>query len=547
MSAQLKEEFPPIIVWEPIKETSQELALDTRADITLYHGTRGPGKTITQLMRFRRYVGLGYGSYLRGIIFDREFKNFADIVAQAKRFFASFDDGAVFKESAQEYKWTWPTGEELLFRHAKKLSDYDGFHGHEYPFIGWNELTKYPTGDLYDKMMSLNRSSFEPYMHTPHKLAHADTPDAIKGEDGVWRVYETPDKLPLPPIRLHVFATTNPSGVGHNWVKKRIIQKSKPGQLYRVKTKVIDPKTKQEVEVERTQVHIWGHWSENTFLPVKYIAELKAIKEKNLRAAWYLGDWSVTAGGAIDDLWDIDIHVLPRFVLPLSWKLDRTYDNGQSHPFSVGWWAEANGEEARIVDDEGREFTFCPPKGTLIQFYEWYGCQKDQDGDLDIGSNKGLRMSARKVAQGIKAIEASLVVNGWIAELPEPGPADNQISQVLPIDGDTNEGLQTVEKLMADEGVSWTDSDKSPGSRINGLTLFRERLEAAVDRSEFPAIYFMDNCRASILTLPPLPRDEDKIDDVDTESEDHVYDMVRYRVLKGNSRAAKKIKVTVAS
>jgi hypothetical protein len=52
----------------------------------------------------------------------------------------------------------------------------------------------------------------------------------------------------------------------------------------------------------------------------------------------------------------------------------------------------------------------------------------------------------------------------------------------------------------------------------------------------------MDNCRASIAILPTLPRDEDDPDDVDTDAEDHPYDMVRYRVLKGANRLAKFVK-----
>nr|MBA3352225.1 terminase [Blastocatellia bacterium] len=155
------------IVWEPIPDSSQEYAVNTFCHHTLYHGTRGPGKTITQLMRFRRNVGRGYGAFWRGVIFDREYKNLSDLVAQSKRFFNAMFDGAKFLESASEYKWTWPTGEELLLRHIKKLSDYDNFHGHEYPFLGWNELTKYPTSELYDKMMSTNRSSFIPENDTP--------------------------------------------------------------------------------------------------------------------------------------------------------------------------------------------------------------------------------------------------------------------------------------------------------------------------------------------------------------------------------------------
>jgi diadenosine tetraphosphatase ApaH/serine/threonine PP2A family protein phosphatase len=87
-------------IWEPIPGSSQELALDTRCSHTLYHGARGPGKTITQLMRFRRNVGIGYGAYWRGIILDKEFKNLGDWVAQSKRFFSKFEVGAKFLSSA---------------------------------------------------------------------------------------------------------------------------------------------------------------------------------------------------------------------------------------------------------------------------------------------------------------------------------------------------------------------------------------------------------------------------------------------------------------
>ena len=94
------------VVWEPIKGSSQELAITSPAHHTLYCGARGPGKTITQIMRFRSRVGIGYGSYWRGIIFDREFKNLQDMIAQSKRFFPQFEDGCIWHNAATAYKWT---------------------------------------------------------------------------------------------------------------------------------------------------------------------------------------------------------------------------------------------------------------------------------------------------------------------------------------------------------------------------------------------------------------------------------------------------------
>lgn len=497
-------------VWEPIPGTSQELALDTRCHHTLYHGARGPGKTITQLMRFRRRVGMGYGSYWRGIILDREFKNLADLVAQSKRFFSQFNDGAKFLHGASEYKWVWPTGEELLLRHAKKPGDYDNFHGHEYPFIGWNELTKFPTSELYDKMMSTNRSSFSP---------ERDTPRNSNGE------YDTLDKKPLPPIPLEVFSTTNPNGPGHNWVKMRFITVAANGEVVRKEVKVFNPQTQRDDVVVRTQVAIFGSYRENIYLPPEYVAELEQIRDANLRAAWLFGSWDVNAGGAFDDLWSRDKHILPRFPIPAEWHVNRSFDWGSSHPFSVGWWAEANGEEIELPDGS----TFCPERGSLILCAEWYGCK-------DIGTNQGLKMSAPDVAAGIRDREISLLAGGWFDKQPQPGPADNQIRDVRESDVDT------IEKKMSDKGIRWTRSDKSKGSRKNGFQLLRDRLEATI-KGEGPGIYFMSNCAATITLLPSLPRDEDDPDDVDTDAEDHTYDMVRYRVLTSSNRAAKKITV----
>lgn len=514
------------IVWEPIPGSSQEIALDTRCHHTLYHGARGPGKTITQLMRFRRLVGKGYGSFWRGIIFDREFKNLADLVAQSKRFFNSFNDGAKFLSGASEYKWVWPTGEELLFRHAKKISDYDNFHGHEYPFIGWNELTKHPTSELYDKLMSTNRSSFDPVKNTPRKLDKKGNP--AEANDGT-PLYDTVDQLPLPPIPLEVFSTTNPNGPGHNWVKRRFISCAKAGEVVKTEVKVFNPQTQEDEVVVKTQVAIFGSYRENIYLSPQYVAELELIKDQNLRRAWLLGDWDVVSGGALDDLWKTNVHVIPQFKVPSNWTIDRSLDWGSTHPFSVGWWAEANGEEV-ILNNGDR---FCPPRGSLIQIAEWYGTE-------EIGTNKGIKMSAKDIAKGILEREGKMLVSGLISRKPLPGPADNQIGDVRESD------VQTIKSKMEDQGVEWLPSDKSKGSRVAGLELFRNRLESAIDK-EGPAIYFCSNCKASIETIPTLPRDDKNMDDIDTNSEDHPYDMVRYRCLYSPVRFTKSISVSIVN
>ncbi len=451
-------------------------------------------------MAFRKLVGQGYGAYWRGVIFDKEYKNLDDLVAKSQKWFNQFQDGAQFLLSTKDYKWVWPTGEELLFRSVAKEKDYWDYHGQEFPFIGWNELSKYADAKLYDSLMSCNRTSFLPAEHSPK------------------------DKV-MPEIPLVVFATTNPYGAGHNWVKARFIDRAAPGEVVRTVTNVFNPRTQKREDVTKTQVRIFGSYKENRYLAPEYIAELEKIKDPNKRKAWLWGDWDIVAGGALDDLWNPSIHVVPRFSVPAGWRVDRSFDWGSTKPFSVGWWAVADGTEATREDGT----TWCPVKGSLVRIAEWYGT-------AELGSNEGLKQSAIWVAQGIKDRELALLDAGWIEKTPQPGPADNSIFTVQEKDQDS------IGKKMADAGVRWTESDKKPGSRINGLQIVRDRLEASV-KGEGAGLYFTDNCKAAISTLPVLPRDENKPDDVDTEAEDHAYDEVRYRCLAGNIRHATKIPV----
>jgi hypothetical protein len=498
---------PVQVVWAPLPG-SQALALSCPAHHILYEGSRGPGKTDAQVMMFRKYVGLGYGAHWRGIIFDREYKNLDDLIAKSLRWFPAFRDGVRFLRSKSDYKWVWPTGEELYFRQIKRKEDYWNYHGQEFTYIGWNELCKYPTSELYEALMSCNRSSFLPAEHSPD-----------------------PDN-PLPQIPLIVFCTANPYGPGHGWVKRTFIDPAPPGALLSTTTKIFNPQTQVEEFVTKTRCRIFGSYRENRYLSPDYIAELVKVKDPNKRKAWLEGDWNIVAGGAFDDLWDEAIHVLPRFRVPRGWRLDRTFDWGSSKPFSVGWWALADGTDAQLLD--GR--VFCPVKGSLIRVAEWYGCLPEE-------VNVGLHYSGRTIAEGITWAEQRLAQLGWIDAEVSPGPADNSIFEDSR--SDDNAKHDSIAEEMLRYGIAWEHSNKSPGSRKNGLQLCRDRLENALD-GEGAGLYFMNHCRSSIAQIPTLPRDPDDPDDVDTEAEDHIYDEMRYRVLKGADSAATSIPLRFA-
>jgi hypothetical protein len=499
-------------VWTPFPgrngfPSSQEIALDTRCDDTLLTGTRGGGKTEVQLMRFRRHVGIGYGSYWRGIIFDMEYKSLDDIVEKSARLFKQFDDGAHFMKSKADYRWVWPTGEQLLLRRMSDPEDYWDYHGHEYPWIAWNELSKYPTPECFNAMLSYNRSSFVP----------------------------SEDTCPYP-IPIEVFSTTNPYGPGHNWVKQKYIDPAPYGEVVKKVFKVRPLGASEPLELERKQVAIFSSYKENPFLDVTYEMQLLQQNDPNRRKAWLTGSWDITAGGIIDDLYESKIHRVPRFVVPASWPVDRAFDWGSSHPFSVGWYTVANGEEVEMPDGA----VWCPNRGSLIRIGEWYGAQLDlSTGMPNYGTNEGLRLGSAEIAKGIIEREEQMLDEGWISRRPSPGPADSQIYNV------SDKSTDTIAKIMERNGVSWVPCDKAKGSRVNGLQLMRDMLAASVS-GEGAGFYHTPNNPAFVATTTTLPRDDKNPDDADTKAEDHDWDQTRYRVLWLHKVIQKVIRVDFA-
>lgn len=507
MNSQLAVKEPEVI-WEPLAG-SQALALSCPCNHILYEGTRGPGKTDAQLMYFRRFVGIGYGQFWRGVIFDREYKNLDDLISKSKRWFRQFGDGAKFSSSPSHLKWVWPTGEELWFRVMKTEQDYWNYHGHEFPYIGWNELTKQPSSELYEMAMSLNRTSFLPEKHSPK--------DPKTGE-----ITEV-----LPEIPLVVLSTTNPYGVGHNWVKQRFIDPAPPGQVVKIEKEVFNPRTQGRELVTKTQVRLFGSYKENIYLSPEYILELESIVDPNKRRAWLWGDWDITSGGMFDDVWSTQYNIVEPFQPPHAWRIFRSFDWGSSKPFSVGWWAESDGSDVYLPGGK----VLSTVRGDVFRINEWYGWNGKP--------NNGLRMLATQISKGIIERELNMGMYGRV----QPGPADNSISDVqngVCIATDMTRNVNINGKVY--KGVYWAKSDKSPGSRKNGweklrIAMFNAQPNENGGPRENPGLFVFRNCQDGFIrTVPGLPRSLKDMDDVDTDSEDHTGDESRYVILSMGDR-----------
>ena len=129
------------VVWQPVPKSSQELFLTCPIREVLFQGSRGGGKTDCMLMSFGQNVGIGYGIFWKGVIFRRSYKELDDIINKSQKWFRKIFPDAQFLRGKGDYKWIFADGEELYFRHFSHVDDYWNYHGQEYPFIGWEELT----------------------------------------------------------------------------------------------------------------------------------------------------------------------------------------------------------------------------------------------------------------------------------------------------------------------------------------------------------------------------------------------------------------------
>ncbi len=475
------------VIWVAL-DGSQNMFLKCPFMEALFHGTRGPGKTDSLLMAFAQHVGKGHGPAWRGIIFRQTYPQLADIQAKSEKWFRQLFPAAKFNRS--KMMWEWPTGEALLFRHMSSPSDYWNYHGHEYPFMGWEELTNWSTDECFKIMMSCCRSS------TP----------------GVPRM---------------IRATTNPYGVGHNWVKDRY---RLAGQWW--KTVVIADAKDVMGRAEPIRCAFHGHIDENHILlnadPHYKTTIVASAANPSMAKAWLHGSWDIIAGGMFGDIWNPAIHLVRPFAIPHTWRMDRAFDWGSSKPFSVGWYAESDGCDFR----DGNGLMRSSVRGDLYRFQEWYGWTGK--------ANEGLKMLATEIAEGIVKREIEWGLWGRI----KAGVADSAIFKTENGNciADDMERKVRLEDGKEYRGISWEHADKSPGSRKMGWEQCRKALKDALPTAdgrprEKPGVFVFETCAQFVRCVPVLPRDEKDMDDVDTDAEDHNGDEFRYRVRDMGVRA----------
>ena len=205
--------------------------LQSTAFETLAGGSRGPGKTDVGLVNFAKAKYLNEPR-ARGLVIRKNSDDLADWLDRARFYFRRYGGIVTGKPGTI----TFPSGYRIRCGHLKDENAYTKYQGQEYQIQLIEELTQIPRELDYLKLIASCRSS-------------------------------------IPGLDPRVYATTNPGGKGHAWVKRRFIDPSPPN------VKFIGHDT------GRTRIFLPGTLDDNPALmdnDPDYIKMLVGLKESNV-------------------------------------------------------------------------------------------------------------------------------------------------------------------------------------------------------------------------------------------------------------------------
>lgn len=301
-----------------------------------------------------------------------------------------------------------------------------------------------------------------------------------------------------PGTRVYRRATGNPGGIGHGWVKQYFVKAGPPMTPIKTEVKILGPDRKPII-VSRKKIFVPSNVFDNQELLKNdpgYLGNLAMMGEQERDALLY-GNWDSFTGQVFME-WRDDpegyqsqrfTHVIEDFDIPQSWRIYRGFDFGYARPFSVGWYA---------IDHDGK----------MYRIREWYGCTKTP--------NTGIKLTPQQIAKGIREIENS-----------DPNLKGREIIGIAdPSIYDRSRG-ESVGEMMESCGVYFRPADNT---RLAGKMQFHYRL--AFDEEGIPMLYVFKSCKDFIRTIPALVYDDVKVEDINTDQEDHIYDECRYVMME---------------
>jgi len=298
-------------------------------------------------------------------------------------------------------------------------------------------------------------------------------------------------------LRPQMCLTSNPGNVGHVWLKRKFVDVCPPipGKLVHSEEFDVDiweMKTNKPHKDEEgiTYQFIPATVFDNPTILKNDPAYVRKLKKLNpiLRAMWLEGRWDVFAGTYFDNF-NIMHHILPNdeFEFGKHFKRGthsfyRFYDYGTKAPF-VCLFAAVDRDENMVIFDEISETGLsASQQARLVNKYTWKKYKmKGTDFDDEIA-------------------DPSFWTKASAGEL-----------------------FYSPAMYYEDEGITLS---KGNNDRKAGAKVVYEAFN--VPDEGRPRITFKESCGYCIETIPNLPSAENNPEDIDTKSEDHAYDALRY-------------------
>ncbi len=256
--------------WEMSEK--QRAFLEADATEVMYGGAAGGGKSFVQVMDAMLFALKYPGS--KQLILRR---TFAELEKSIIRTVLSLYPREIFKFNASAHTGRFINGSIIDFGYLAAENDVYQYQSAEYDVIRFDELTHF-TEHQYVYMIS-----------------------RVRGTNGY-------------PKQLK--SSTNPGGVGHQWVKKRFVDPAPPGTVF-------------IGDAGMTRYFIQALLTDNPFLEESdpdYKNRLLSLSERERRALLD-GDWNIFEGQYFDEF-DYKKHVCKPFPIPKEWRRYRAIDYG---------------------------------------------------------------------------------------------------------------------------------------------------------------------------------------------------------------------------
>jgi hypothetical protein len=293
------------IIWQP-HPGPQTDALSYDVFELLYGGARGGGKTDAGINWLVRDTD---NPLYRALVIRRNSDDLRDWFDRAGRLYSKL--GATIVGNPGEIRW--PSGAIIRAGHLKDENTYTKYQGHEYHRMLIEELTQIATEARYEALLASCRST-------------------------------------TPGLKPRVFASTNPDGVGHTWVKKRFNVTACERYYREHKEPLID-------NIDgKTRTFIPARVEDNPSLmdnDPSYVKMLEAIKDPDLREAWRNGSWEIQATKGLifgsEMAWLRSNNRIKEIPIDEWAEVDTYWDLGIGDYMVVIFFQRIQGE-ARIID-----------------------------------------------------------------------------------------------------------------------------------------------------------------------------------------------------